>query len=666
MNIFASQKISQLPHIKAFLDGEFNTAVGWGRKKSGIKALALANSNSKPALLLEDGFLRSVDREGHALSLVLDQTGIYYDANTCSDLELFVKKTISDKEYQRSSALIKTWKDNSLSKYNANPDYPVKDIELSKEYVLVCDQTHGDASIKYGLASEESFIEMLDSALEENPQCAVVVKTHPDISTRAKKGHFDIDRLNQNPRIKVVTSPCHPVNLIKNAKTVYTVTSQMGFEALIWGKPVRTFGMPFYAGWGLTQDELPAPDRRKAATLEQLVHAALIDYARYVDPITGTPCDLERIAEHIGLQRKLRMQLPEKLFAVGFSRWKRPFIQKFLAGSSIEFLPKPMKWSKTRLAKALESDTQDPSKTFLLWGNQHLATLPKNSKTIHIEDGFLRSVGLGADLVKPLSLAIDDVGIYYDATKPSRLEKILETQVLTDEQITRATLLRERIVKMNITKYNNQTTSAISVDTPKKKILVVGQVESDASIKKGSPDIKSNFELLKAVRKSNPESYILYKPHPDVVAGLRDRSDHADQLQYLCDQIIIDSDANTLFSQIDELHTMTSLMGFEALLRGVKVCCHGIPFYSGWGLTIDTVSCGRRTKSLSLDELVYGALIAYPRYLNYEKNVFVEVEEALDSLAHQSNNHKSSQSWRLKLFRALLKPEFLLRKKVKL
>ncbi|MGH8642553.1 MAG: capsular polysaccharide biosynthesis protein, partial [Burkholderiales bacterium] len=102
----------------------------------------------------------------------------------------------------------------------------------------------------------------------------------------------------------------HPVSLIECAAAVYVVTSQMGFEGLLWGKRVRTFGMPFYAGWGLTQDDLPAPGRRRPATLEALVHAALVEYPRYLDPQTGRRCEVERLIEWMGLQRRMRERIP--------------------------------------------------------------------------------------------------------------------------------------------------------------------------------------------------------------------------------------------------------------------------------------------------------------------------------------------------------------------
>jgi capsular polysaccharide export protein len=66
----------------------------------------------------------------------------------------------------------------------------------------------------------------------------------------------------------------------------------------------------------------------------------------------------------------------------------------------------------------------------------------------------------------------------------------------------------------------------------------------------------------------------------------------------------------------DELHCLTSLAGFEALLRGKPVTVHGQPFYAGWGLTTDLAPIPRRRRRLDLEELVAGVLIAYPRYID--------------------------------------------------
>ena len=277
-------------------------------------------------MLAEDGYLRSVGRHDAALSMVFDHVGIYYDASSPSYLEKLITETLDAVEITHTKSIINTWRVSRVSKYNDANEFSGK---LPEDYVLVCDQTRGDASILYGQANEKSFQRMLKAALVENPDSKIVIKTHPDTLTRAKQGHLDQFTLEKNNRILLIRRKCHPVRLIEYAKAIYTVTSQMGFEALMWGKRVRTFGMPFYAGWGLTEDNLPAPERRGRATLEQLVHSALIRYPRYIDPLTGKRCGVERIVEHISLQQQMRLQLPSEITAIGFSRWKRPIITKF-------------------------------------------------------------------------------------------------------------------------------------------------------------------------------------------------------------------------------------------------------------------------------------------------------------------------------------------------
>lgn len=594
--------------------------LGWGLKPSGRRAIKVAKKKHTQCQLLEDGFLFSIQRNGLGFSLVFDHEGIYYNANRRSSLELFTCEELSESQFKRCQKIILTWKSERLSKYNAGRDqFP----HFQNPYIVVCDQIYGDASISHGLASPKSFVRMLDAALIEYPNHIIILKTHPDVVKRGKKGHFDITALVSNDRIQIISDPVHPSKLIEHADAVYTVTSQMGFEALIWGKRVRCFGMPFYAGWRLTEDELPAPDRRKPVSLEQLVHAALVKYPRYIDPVTMQRCEPEVTFRHVGLQRRKRQEFLEEITAVGFSRWKRPFIEAFLQGSRVTFV------------KTLDSKPHETTpSTFAVWGSTKLPNTSETNAVLRIEDGFLRSSGLGADLVRPLSLVIDDVGIYYDASRPSRLEHNLQTQALDTVATNRARALRERLIQLDLTKYNLGKQPWTRPETDQPVLLVVGQVETDASIRLGSPDVKSNAELMRRVRQQHPSAYIVYKPHPDVVAGLRKQGDGEDTCNQVADEVLTQPvSLSNLVAQVDEVHTMTSLLGFEALIRGAKVVCHGLPFYAGWGLTEDRLPCPRRTQRLTVDSLVYGALIAYPRYYNFQRNCFVEPEQAIDQLA---------------------------------
>ncbi len=255
------------------------TIVGWGNRPSGRRAARLAARTGARLLRVEDGFLRSARREDPALSLILDDVGLCHDASAPSRLEALISRGAPDPA--RARRLLLAWRDDGLSKITR---LPACTVPLPPRYVLVLDQLVGDASVAGGLAHPGSFDRMLQAARVEFPGLPIVLKTHPDTALRGRRSHFDPTRV---PRVVAVAEACDPAPLIRGAEAVYTVTSQGGFEALLHGRPVRTFGMPFYAGWGLTADDLAPPPRRGPAPLEALVHAALVDYARYVDPDTG-------------------------------------------------------------------------------------------------------------------------------------------------------------------------------------------------------------------------------------------------------------------------------------------------------------------------------------------------------------------------------------------
>ena len=178
-----------------------------------------------------------------------------------------------------------------------------------------------------------------------------------------------------------------------------------------------------------------------------------------------------------------------------------------------------------------------------------------------------------------------------------------------------------------------------------------GQVESEAAIRYGAGPLSTNRALLEAVRAAEPEAWILYKPHPDVVAGLRpERGDGFDP-HSLCDEVVTAAAIDSLYDAVDAVHVLTSLAGFEALLRGREVHTWGLPFYAGWGLSHDRLTCERRRRRLELDELVWAALIAYPRYVSRRSGLFVEVEEAVEELARWREEPAGSLRLWQRLFR---------------
>jgi capsular polysaccharide export protein len=310
---------------------------------------------------------------------------------------------------------------------------------------------------------------------------------------------------------------------------------------------------------------------------------------------------------------------PPVVHAVGFSRWKRSALRAVFCGSRVVFV---------------DDASRVPAQgTCAAWGRSDIrGRVPAGVKVVRLEDGFLRSVGLGADLVPPMSLVVDRQGIYYDATRPSDLEELLSSADFTPVLRERARVLRERLVAARLTKYNVGKSTWARASSRKRVILVPGQVESDASLHFGAPGIRTNLALLQAVRQENPGACIIYKPHPDVCARLRARSAADARAREWCDIELQNESMGQLLEEVDEVHVMTSLAGFEALLRGRRVRCYGQPFYAGWGLTSDVCPIARRTRRLTLDELVAGALILYPLYISRISGAIIPVEQALDEL----------------------------------
>lgn len=183
-----------------------STVLGWGCKWSGRRAVSIAAEKGIEFELIEDGFLRSLERDDSAMSLVLDDKGIYYDCSEPSELENLAQNTPSQFEIERASSLIEMWRSQRLSKYNAERDVSGP---LPSPYILVCDQTFGDASISHGGANAQSFDAMLQASLAKYLEHSIVLKTHPDVVTRCKKVHFNLDALAQNKRINIIPNPAH-------------------------------------------------------------------------------------------------------------------------------------------------------------------------------------------------------------------------------------------------------------------------------------------------------------------------------------------------------------------------------------------------------------------------------------------------------------------------
>lgn len=587
----------------------------WGNSPTAHRGLSVAARRDAPVVRVEDAFLRSLfpGRAGGApLGLLIDHKGVHFDPAHPSDLEeILATHPLDDTALlNRARGAIARLREAHLSKYTAfAPETPVPD----PGYVLVIDQTRNDASVTASGADRNRFLEMLFIAQEEHPGARVYIKTHPETVQGYRGGYFTAR--DTNDRVRLIEDAVSPWTLMEGAIAVYTVSSGMGFEAILAGHRPRIFGQPFYAGWGLSADEFPVQRRQRTLTRAQLFAGAMMLYPRWYDPFRDCLCDLDSAIETLAAETRAWRADHRGWVASGMRLWKRrPLQQVFGRHRAMLFEDDPARARAT-------------GRPWMVWAGK--AEVGHDSAT-RIEDGFLRSRGLGAELVPPLSLVTDDLGIYYDPSRPSRLENLIRMRrSLRPDQSLRAEALVKALNKGGISKYNLGGAVPGLPDGP--RVLVVGQVEDDASIVTGTSAIRTNRALLETARAAHPDATLIYKPHPDVEAGLRAGDCDAASI---ADVVATRSDITALIGAVDTLWTMTSLAGFEALLRGVRVVTTGAPFYAGWGLTEDRGDVPpRRREDVDLLGLVHATLIDYPRYFDPATGLPCPVEVVVERLA---------------------------------
>lgn len=350
--------------------------------------------------------------------------------------------------------------------------------------------------------------------------------------------------------------------------------------------------------------------------------AALLAATRCADPFLRRPWSFAQAAGQLAEWNWAQAENRPVAVCLGMSWWKRERVAALFAHRDGQpcFAGSPA--AALRLAEARRQAGEGREVAIATWARAappgyREACAAAGLRLLTVEDGFVRSRGLGARFLPGASYAVDGEGTYYDPAIPSALERILATADFPPALLARAAALRRAIVGRGVTKYNLAGTAPVVPPTPgRARLLVPGQVEDDASVRLGGGDIQGNLALLRAVRAAHPDAYILYKPHPDLEAGFRKGHVAASALAAVADQVVAQAPIAGLLGQVDAVHTLTSLSGFEALLRGIPVVTWGRPFYAGWGLTEDRSPPPRRGRVLELDALVAATLILFPRQVD--------------------------------------------------
>lgn len=389
--------------------------------------------------------------------------------------------------------------------------------------------------------------------------------------------------------------------------------AEIALVGALAGCPLRLFGPGRFAALG---------DGSDSAALAAVVRTELLNDRHYRDPFTDAAVPIGTVIAQLAAWRDLIDGNRDVTRVLGVAGWKRETMEALLwdGGAGPRY----------RIGGQAAGTT-------LLWRSRvppaQLRQLEVEGGAIgEIEDGFVRSTGLGANCVPPLSITVDRSGVHFDPAQPSDLELLLETAAFAPDLLARAEALMARIVTAGLSKYGRGAAALSRPAGARRHVLVTGQVEDDRSVQCGGGGM-TNLDLLMAARAAEPDAYLIYKPHPDVEAGHRKGTIEDAVARRYADAIERAAPISALLDMVDAIHVLTSLAGFEALLRGKQVITHGVPFYAGWGLTRDLGPVpARRTARRSLAELVAAVLIVYPRYLDPVTRLPCEVELLVDRM----------------------------------
>lgn len=652
-----SKGIRRIPNLDLLLGNSINNnfrkdtthyAV-WGiGKETNKEAEDEANSKNIPIVRLEDGLIRSYSSQEPTYSLYKSNDGMYYDFTNESNIENLLNSdwepTIEDiNHYDLALEMIQKY---NISKYNEHQDVPSNFFPEDKPNILLIDQTFNDHSVLFGNANEQSFANMLDYALNQAESYNIYVKIHPEVLSGKKVGYlFNLIKklpIEKQEVIHIISDSYNVPSCFKYISKVYVVTSQVGFDALLRDKEVFCFGSPFYSGWGITNDMINGRVRSKNRNIKEIFIAMMFYCTTYINPFNKEKGSLLDVIEYISLQK--RHFNKKEITFYKTKLWKRAILEKFLNTSK----------KNTNFLSDLNyaHNFKDLVGT---WGYKSFLELKNTRSKCCIEDGFIRSAGLGSNIEEPLSLVIDYSGIYFNPNTESDLEKILNHEVFTKYEILQAKKVILELFNKKITKYNvgviSDNLGKIRLNHKDVKIILApGQVEDDASIMLGTKNVNTNYKLLKAIAENNPSSVIVYKPHPDILVGNREGDISENEFRtlknlYPKNHFYIEKQANIIdcFNISDEVHVMTSTSGLEAILRDKKVVTYGLPFYGGYGLTTDMEVYPRIRRNLSKEELILGCYLLYPRYLLPNENTFHNAIGAINYLYSSKQKNKKTE-----------------------
>lgn len=577
---------------------------------------AFAARHGLPIYRMEDGFLRSVSlgsTHSRPYSLVLDKSSLYFNAEEQSDLEKLLATydfTQAPELLQRAEQLIAFQREFGISKYNlpSEKESDIKNQVARKRCILVIGQVENDKSIVYGQGNGWTCARLIQLACEENPDCEIIYKPHPDVMHGIRTGNAPLGPLPS--RCRIAERDESLAELFTLVERVYVITSLSGFEALIHGLPVTTAGMPFYAGWGLTDDRCPDHHRSRRLTLAELYAAAYLLYPRYILNLQNSPdgcrktlfklCEEKNGIELLGSNWESGGR-PVALLC-GVSPQTSGFLSASLTGYRVARLRQEnmdiIRICQAMNVRAIFTESLPLPESVIRQARQERIEL------VAIERGFACAV------TSPEA----------DAPGTLILRPLSETAPMTSDHHTEGLI---RILSEFSASEHADQIAGMKTLLPLNRLL--------ARILDGLALTNPSRSLL-PLKKSAGARVLLLSKTPDEARKLKRlaRQDHpageflviSESAESAAPAPVISPDTQFLpasalqqaLDSVDCVYTEDSLYALEALRSELPVIVSGRPFYAGWGLTKDLQPV-ERPRHLSREQFFYALYALHPRYL---------------------------------------------------
>ncbi len=591
--------------------------------------------DTTPILRLLPGIFAGYHKESSPYSLYHAYEGdVYFDFSKESNIESLLRSnwTPSETEWNLANLSLQMINKYGITKYNEYPHLPENFVKSSNIHnILLVDQPIDDESVISGSANEQTFNDMLMYAFDNFPYSTIYVKLHPDTIDKKKAGYLkkllERHQLSDHPSIRVIDEHCNITSFFNFTQEIFVVTSQVGFEALLRGKSVTCFGMPFYAGWGLTNDMQVLTDAKPKRTLMDLFVALVIRHTIYLNPFTKTKGTILDLLEYISLQQ--RHSNNKSIVFYNSQIAESTSIQNLLQikDTKIVNIKTPKKFKK-HYENLILSENLKEYQTIV-------AHKCKNSA--FIMPGFLfPSVSTHKE---PTSLIVDYNGPYFDPKCYSDLEFLIANETFTEYE----KQLSDKFISALKIRYD-----ILSKDEPIGQLLKIKKEASNKTIifvpgqiriiNPYKTENQNDYNFLTEIIESNSNKIIIYKP---ISLSENSNSQEVSKDGLTALSILAEKHKNKLFVETsasisncinysEEVHTITHECGVEALIKGKKLITYGQAFYAGLGLTEDKEAIIRPKKPLSLNELVLATYMLYPRYQIPGRNDFMSATSALE------------------------------------